>query len=100
MVSKLNIMLNKMKELFFFFLFRAYGRAPKAYGSSQARELIRAVAAGLHHSSHWKPNIQSTGILLTKNAEKWDRKLIKELPDLLIKELHCLLMKRKKIIKI
>ena len=34
--------------LFYFFcLFRA---APKAYEGSQARGLIRAVAAGLHHS--------------------------------------------------
>ena len=32
---------------FFFFLFRT---APMAYGSSQARDWIRAAAAGLHHS--------------------------------------------------
>ena len=36
------------KETFFFFsLFRA---APVAYGSSAVRGLIRAAAAGLHHS--------------------------------------------------
>ena len=33
--------------LFFFLHFRA---APKEYGSSQARDQIRATAAGLHHS--------------------------------------------------
>ena len=32
---------------FFFFLFRA---TPTAYGSSQGRSRIGAVAAGLHHS--------------------------------------------------
>ena len=34
-------------HFFFFFLFRAI---PEAYGSSQARGQIGAVAAGLHHS--------------------------------------------------
>ena len=33
--------------IFFFFLFRA---TPAAYGRSQARDLIRATAADLHHS--------------------------------------------------
>ena len=37
----------KRTNSFFFSLFRA---APAAYGSSQARSQIRAVAAGLHHS--------------------------------------------------
>ena len=38
-----------------FFLFRA---APTAYGSSQAKGPIRAVAAGLHHShSHTGPEL-------------------------------------------
>ena len=37
--------------LFFFFFFFAFSRAaPVAYGGSQARGLIRAVAAGLYHS--------------------------------------------------
>ena len=39
--------------LFFFFLsffFAISGAAPAAYGGSQARGQIRAVAAGLHHS--------------------------------------------------
>ena len=36
-------------------LFCPFGAAPGAYGGSHARGLIRAVAAGLHHSSqqHW-----------------------------------------------
>ena len=36
---------------FFFCLFAISWAAPAAYGGSQARGLIRAVAAGLHHSS-------------------------------------------------
>ena len=36
-------------ELFFFSFFRA---APIAYGGSQARDRIRAIADGLHHSNH------------------------------------------------
>ena len=36
-----------LPSFFFFFLFRA---ALTAYGSSQARGLIGATAAGLHHS--------------------------------------------------
>ena len=38
---------NIQDYFFFFFLFRA---APSAYGCSQARDLIRATAAGLQHS--------------------------------------------------
>ena len=34
----------------FFFLFLLFRAAPEAYGSSQARGRIRAVAASLHHS--------------------------------------------------
>ena len=37
--------------LFFFWLFAFSGAAPAAYGGSQARGLIGATAAGLHHSS-------------------------------------------------
>jgi len=37
--------------LFFFFCLFAFSRAaPMAYGGSQARSLIGAVATGLHHS--------------------------------------------------
>ena len=36
-----------MYHIFFFLLFRT---APTAYGGSRARGLIRATAAGLHHS--------------------------------------------------
>ena len=39
---------NSAWTSFFFFVFSR--AAPTAYGSSQARRLIRAVAAGLHHS--------------------------------------------------
>ena len=35
----------------FFYVFCLFRAAPAAHGSSQARGLIRAVAAGLHHSS-------------------------------------------------
>ena len=39
------------QHLLFFFFFLSFSRAtPTAYGGSQARGLIRAVAAGLHHS--------------------------------------------------
>ena len=38
--------------LFFFFVFLPFlGPLPAAYGGSQARGQIRAVAAGLHHSN-------------------------------------------------
>ena len=50
----------------FFCLFRA---TPAAYGSSKARGLIRAVAAGLHHSHgnarselHLRPTPQLTAM--------------------------------------
>ena len=46
--------------LYFFCLFRA---APEAYGGSQARGLIRAVAPGLHHShsnTRSKPRLRHT----------------------------------------
>ena len=36
---------------FFFSVFCLFRATPTAYGSSQARGLIRAVAASLHHSS-------------------------------------------------
>ena len=39
--------LGKNRFIIFFFFFKA---APEAYGSSQARAWIKAVAAGLHHS--------------------------------------------------
>ena len=38
---------NTLGVFVYFLLFRA---APEAYGSSQARGLIRAMAAGLHYS--------------------------------------------------
>ena len=44
-----EVFFNKQKVyiLIFFFFFMA---APKAYGGSQAKDRIGAVAAGLHHS--------------------------------------------------
>ena len=51
-------------KTFFFLLFRA---APMAYGGSQAKGQIRAVAAGLHHrhsSSGSKPSLQCIPQLL------------------------------------
>ena len=46
-------LLNKKQyfRVLFFFFFCLNRAAPKAYGGSQARGLIGAVAAGLHHSS-------------------------------------------------
>ena len=41
---------SSINNLFFFFFFAFSRAAPATYGSSQARGLIRAVAAGLHHS--------------------------------------------------
>ena len=40
----------QIQYLFFFHLFAFSGAAPVAYGGSQARGLIQAVAAGLHQS--------------------------------------------------
>ena len=41
---------NNTSIFFFFCLFAFFGAAPAAYGGSQARSLIGAVAAGLHHN--------------------------------------------------
>ena len=50
--------------IFFFFVFFAFSRAaPVAYGGSQARGLIGAVAAGLcqsHSNARSKPRLQPT----------------------------------------
>ena len=48
---------------FFFFFFCIFRAAPAAYGGSQARGLIGAVAAGLHHSHSnmgSEPHLQPT----------------------------------------
>ena len=48
---------------FFFFVFFLFKAAPAAYGGSQARDLIGAVAAGLHHSHNnvgSEPHLQPT----------------------------------------
>ena len=52
--------------LFFIFcLFRLFRATPAAYGGSQARDLIRAVAAGLRHShARSKPRLQPTPQLM------------------------------------
>ena len=39
-----------MYMYFFIFIFCLFRAAPTAYGGSQARSLIGAIAAGLHHS--------------------------------------------------
>ena len=44
---------SDITKVFFVVVFRA---APAAYGSSQVKDRIGAVAAGLHHSS-WQPQI-------------------------------------------
>ena len=51
----------------FFFFFAVSKAAPEAYGGSQARGLIRAVAAGLHHShsnAGSKPCLRPTAQLM------------------------------------
>ena len=46
---------------FFFFFFCLFRAAPEAYGSSWARDRIRAVAASLRHSNkESKPRLQHT----------------------------------------
>ena len=51
---KSTILQYKIKILkfnfFFFLVFCLFRAAPAAYGGSQARDLIRAIADGLHHS--------------------------------------------------
>ena len=49
--------------LFFFFFFGPFRAACEAYGGSQASGLIRAVAAGLHHSNSNARSEQSLEIL-------------------------------------
>ena len=52
--------MNKKKKFFFFYPF---GAAPAAYGGSQARGLIRAVATGLcqsHSNARFEPRLQPT----------------------------------------
>ena len=70
--------------LFFFFFFFVFSRAaPVAYGGSQARGLIRAVAAGLHHSHsnaesepHLRPTPQLTATLDPEQARDQTHNLI------------------------
>ena len=49
MLSKISEVRNHY-TLFFFFFFGLFRAIPKAYGGSQARSLIRAITASLHHS--------------------------------------------------
>ena len=45
------MLLILLRHIFYFLIFFVFSRAaPAAYGGSQARDLIRAVATGLHHS--------------------------------------------------
>ena len=55
------------KNMYFFFFFVFSRAAPTAYGGSQARGLIKAIAAGLHHShsnARSKPCLQPTPQLM------------------------------------
>ena len=55
----------------FIYLFCLFRAAPTAHGGSQARGLIRAVAAGLHHSHHnvrSEPCLRPTYITAHSNA--------------------------------
>ena len=50
--NSITVLLLLLLLLFFFFflIFCLFRATPKVYGSSQARDQIRVVAAGLHHS--------------------------------------------------
>ena len=51
---------------FFFLVFCLFRASPMAYGDSQARGWIRAVAAGLHHShSHSSCGIRAMSVICT-----------------------------------
>ena len=53
----------KGDDLILFFVFCLFRATPKAYGGPQARGLIGAVAAGLHHShsnTGSEPHLQPT----------------------------------------
>ena len=52
-------------SFFPFFVFCPFRATPAAYGGSQARGLIRAVAAGVHHS-HAMPDLQPTLQLMAR----------------------------------
>ena len=56
-------------QIFFYFLeFCLFRATPAAYEGSQARDRIRAVAAGLHYSQHdagFKPHLRPTPQLTT-----------------------------------
>ena len=59
-MTQMNLFTRQNHSFFFFFLFRA---APTAHGGPQARGLIRAIAAGLHHShsnTRSKPHLRPT----------------------------------------
>ena len=56
-------MLVSIRKSDFFFFFGLFRAAPTAYGSSQARGPIRAVAASLHHrhnNARSEPHLQPT----------------------------------------
>ena len=55
--------------VFLFVCFCLFMATPAAYGGSQARDLIRATAAGLHHSHNnagSEPRLQTTPQLTAK----------------------------------
>ena len=59
--SKFSVVTFSIFHLGCFLVFFLGGAAPTAYGSSQAKGWIRAVAAGLHHSHRnagSKPHLQ------------------------------------------
>ena len=54
-------------SIFFVVVFDLFRATPEAYGGSQARDRIRAAAAGLHHShsnTRFEPSLQSTPQLM------------------------------------
>ena len=44
------LVINNLKCFYFLFIFLLFRAAPSVYGGSQARGLLGATAAGLHHS--------------------------------------------------
>ena len=65
-----NLLMLVLKGLVFgliWFGFGLFRAAPAAYGGSQAKDRIRAVAVGLHHSHSnegWEPRLSPTPQLM------------------------------------
>ena len=67
-IHKMGLLDKVSDDFFFFFFFFVFSRAaPEAYGGSQARGLIGAIAVGLHQShsnSGSEPSLRPTPQLM------------------------------------